>query len=149
MLTSANNRSNSRGLLRELRLRDAVAIVAGTIIGSGIFLVPGNIANQLSSFGVVILVWLAGGLLSLFGALALGELGAAFPKSRRTVRLLAAGVWQGDGILVWVGAPGFDSFGQHCDFGSSVSHLPGADFSADNDAAETGGSYFGFGAHVR
>lgn len=78
---STDDRSKSRGLLRELRLRDATAIVAGTIIGSGIFLVPGNIANQLSSFAAVILVWLTGGLLSLFGALALGELGAAFPKA--------------------------------------------------------------------
>lgn len=79
MSDSADYRANAVGLRRELRLRDATAIVAGTIIGSGIFLVPGNIANQLSSFPLVILVWLAGGLLSLFGALALGELGASFP----------------------------------------------------------------------
>jgi basic amino acid/polyamine antiporter, APA family len=81
MHASAEHRSNSAGLLRELRLRDATAIVAGTIIGSGIFLVPSSIANQLPSFFAVILVWLAGGLLSLFGALALGEMGAAFPKA--------------------------------------------------------------------
>ena len=81
MSASCDQRLRSPGLLRELRLRDATSIVAGTIIGSGIFLVPGNIANQLSSFAAVILVWLTGGLLSLFGALALGELGAAFPKA--------------------------------------------------------------------
>src|SRR5580698_3538603 len=72
----------SRGptrLLRELGLRDAVAIVAGTVIGSGIFLVPNSVASQLSSLSGVLLVWITGGLLSLFGALALGELGAAFP----------------------------------------------------------------------
>ncbi|MGB6359587.1 MAG: amino acid permease, partial [Candidatus Acidiferrales bacterium] len=79
MSSSAEHRSNSLGLLQDLRLRDATAIVAGTIIGSGIFLVPGNIANDLSSFSAVTLVWLTGGLLSLFGALALGEMGAAFP----------------------------------------------------------------------
>ncbi len=62
-------------------LRDATSIVAGTIIGSGIFLVPNVIAAQLPSFFEVILVWTAGGLLSLFGALALGELGAAFPDA--------------------------------------------------------------------
>ena len=67
------------GLLGELGLRDATAIVAGTVIGSGIFLVPNSVANRLSSFSVVLLVWLTGGLLSLCGALALGELGAAFP----------------------------------------------------------------------
>lgn len=66
-------------LLRELGLRDAVAIVAGTVIGSGIFLVPNSVATQLSSLFGVLLVWIAGGVLSLFGALALGELGAAFP----------------------------------------------------------------------
>jgi APA family basic amino acid/polyamine antiporter len=60
-------------------LRDATAIVAGTVIGSGIFLIPYSVANQLSSFSAVLLVWVVGGLLSLFGALALGELGAAFP----------------------------------------------------------------------
>lgn len=80
-MSAAEHRASMPGLLRELRLRDAVAIVAGTIIGSGIFLVPGNIASQLSSFSAVILVWLAGGLLSLFGALALGELGTVFPKA--------------------------------------------------------------------
>lgn len=74
-----SEQSQPATLLRELSLRDATAIVAGTIIGSGIFLVPNSVANQLSSFLGVILVWLAGGLLSLFGSLALGELGAAFP----------------------------------------------------------------------
>lgn len=67
------------GLLGELGLRDATAIVAGTVIGSGLFLVPNTVAKELFSFSSVLLVWLTGGLLSLFGALALGELGAAFP----------------------------------------------------------------------
>ena len=66
-------------LARELRLQDATAIVVGTIIGSGIFLVPGTVAEQLDSLGAVLLVWLVGGMLSLFGALSLAEMGAAFP----------------------------------------------------------------------
>jgi len=66
-------------LAQELGLRDATVIVAGTVIGSGIFVVPFSVANQLSSFSAVLAVWIAGGLLSLAGALALGELGAAFP----------------------------------------------------------------------
>jgi APA family basic amino acid/polyamine antiporter len=80
-MTSASNTpaTGANALLRELSLRDATAIVAGTVIGSGIFLVPNSVAIQLSSFAAVLLVWLVGGLLSLFGALALGELGAAFP----------------------------------------------------------------------
>lgn len=80
-MTSASNTpaNGANALLHELSLRDATAIVAGTVIGSGIFLVPNSVAIQLSSFAAVLMVWLVGGLLSLFGALALGELGAAFP----------------------------------------------------------------------
>ena len=71
--------SERMALLGELGLCDAIAIVTGTVIGSGIFLVPTSVAKQLFSLSAVVLVWLTGGLLSLFGALALGELGAAFP----------------------------------------------------------------------
>ncbi len=77
--TNRTSSDKDTKLLHELGLRDAIALVAGTVIGSGIFLVPNSVANQLSSFSVVLLAWLTGGLLSLFGALALGELGAAFP----------------------------------------------------------------------
>src|ERR1700735_919062 len=79
MALATNGSAASKTLLRALNLRDATAIVAGTVIGSGIFLIPYSVANELSSFSAVLLVWVVGGLLSLFGALALGELGAAFP----------------------------------------------------------------------
>ena len=68
-------------LAKEIRLRDGVAIVVGGIIGSGIFLVPKDVSQQLDSFAGVLLVWIAGGALSLFGALALAELGAALPHT--------------------------------------------------------------------
>jgi len=68
-------------LVKELHLRDGVAIVVGGIIGSGIFLVPKDVSGQLTSFSGVMLVWIAGGALSLFGALALAELGAALPHT--------------------------------------------------------------------
>lgn len=98
-MSPTEDRADGFGLLRELRLRDAIAIVAGTIIGSGIFLVPGNIASQLSSFSAVILVWVTGGLLSLFGALALGELGAAFPKAGGIYVYLRQAYGKGVGFL--------------------------------------------------
>jgi len=66
-------------LARELGLFDATAITAGTIIGSGIFLVPTAVAAQLASPAMVFLVWVVGGALSLFGALSLAEMAAAFP----------------------------------------------------------------------
>ena len=73
--------SNRVGLVRELGLTDATSLVVGSIIGSGIFLVPQAVAQQLPSISAVLLVWAAGGALSLFGALSLAELGAAFPRA--------------------------------------------------------------------
>jgi APA family basic amino acid/polyamine antiporter len=71
------------GLVRGLSRADGVPLVVGTVIGSGIFLVPGPIAGQLHSLTAVLLVWAVGGLLSfllsLSGALSLGELGAMYP----------------------------------------------------------------------
>jgi len=69
------------GLVRELGLADGISLVAGTIIGSGIFLVPSAVAGKLNSLLAVVLLWIVGAVLSIFGALSLGELGAAFPKA--------------------------------------------------------------------
>ncbi len=66
-------------LRKELTLFDAVTVVAGTVIGSGIFLLPSFVAAQLDSLGAVLLVWVAGGILTVFGALSLAELGALYP----------------------------------------------------------------------
>jgi len=54
-------------------------LFVGTIIGWGIFLIPGPIAAQLNSLGPVLLVWVVGGILTLFGALSLAELGSMYP----------------------------------------------------------------------
>src|SRR5579864_9483199 len=66
-------------LRKELNPFDAVAIIVGTIIGSGIFLIPSAIAQQLPSLGLVLLVWILGGVLTVFGALSLAELGSLYP----------------------------------------------------------------------
>jgi APA family basic amino acid/polyamine antiporter len=55
--------------------------VVGTIIGSGIFLVPHNVALHVGSPGALLSVWVVGGVLSLAGALSLAELGAATPEA--------------------------------------------------------------------
>ena len=69
-------------LNRTLTLRDLILIVIGTVIGSGIFLVPGLVIRQTGgSIGVALLVWLAAGVLSLLGALTYGEMGAAKPDA--------------------------------------------------------------------
>jgi APA family basic amino acid/polyamine antiporter len=53
----------------------------GTIIGSGIFLVPTTIALYMYSTSLTVLVWLVAGILTLFGALSMAELGAAMPRA--------------------------------------------------------------------
>jgi APA family basic amino acid/polyamine antiporter len=67
------------GLKRQLTLFDAVMLIAGDMIGTGIFISTGYIAETLPSPGGVLLVWLLGGLLALFGALSCAELSACFP----------------------------------------------------------------------
>ncbi len=72
---------NRVNLPRVLGLWDVVSIVIGGVIGSGIFLVPKSIAGVLPSPLLMLSVWVAGGLLSYFGALAFAELGAAMPEA--------------------------------------------------------------------
>ena len=64
---------------RVLRLMDVVAIIVGIVIGAGIFSFPSLIAGSLGEPWLIITVWLAGGLLSLIGALCFAELATAFP----------------------------------------------------------------------
>jgi APA family basic amino acid/polyamine antiporter len=58
-----------------------VSLIMGIMIGSGIFMMAGSIALQLDSLAAVVAVWAFGGLLSLSGAVALSELGAALPAA--------------------------------------------------------------------
>ncbi len=70
----------SNGLRRSIGLRDLTLGVIGSVIGSGIFLVPGGVLAQAQhSVGLSLLVWLGGGLLTLIGALTYSELGAMNP----------------------------------------------------------------------
>jgi basic amino acid/polyamine antiporter, APA family len=66
-------------LPRVLGASQATAIVVGTIIGSGIFLVPREMMHDVGSSSLVYLAWIVGGLLSLFGAMTYAELGAMLP----------------------------------------------------------------------
>jgi APA family basic amino acid/polyamine antiporter len=68
-------------LSRDLGVSHASAIVVGTIIGSGIFLVPAEMMQAVGSAKLVYLAWLVGGALSFFGALTYAELGAMRPQA--------------------------------------------------------------------
>lgn len=68
-------------LSRDLGVSHATAVVVGTIIGSGIFLVPAEMMQAVGSARLVYAAWLVGGLLSFFGALTYAELGAMKPQA--------------------------------------------------------------------
>jgi APA family basic amino acid/polyamine antiporter len=66
---------------RELGLLDATLLVAGSMIGSGIFIVTADITRNVGSAGWLITVWLITGLMTLIAAVSYGELSSMFPKA--------------------------------------------------------------------
>jgi basic amino acid/polyamine antiporter, APA family len=74
-------RPDERQFVRGLGLLDATMIVAGSMIGSGIFIVSADIARQTGSAGWLLVVWLVSGVLTLFAALSYGELAAMMPQA--------------------------------------------------------------------
>jgi APA family basic amino acid/polyamine antiporter len=73
--------SERPALRRVLGFSDVFNFLVGTVIGSGVFLVSAAMASATGSPVLMLGVWVLGGALSLFGALALAELGAAYPES--------------------------------------------------------------------
>jgi APA family basic amino acid/polyamine antiporter len=69
------------GLQPQLGLLDATMINVGTMVGSSIFIVPAAIAGAFTGSVPTIAVWIVGGLVSMFGALCVAELGAAMPRA--------------------------------------------------------------------
>jgi APA family basic amino acid/polyamine antiporter len=72
---------NGKGFVRALGPLDSTMIVAGSMIGSGIFIVPADIARQVGSSGWLIMVWVVTGLLTVAAALSYGELAAMMPRA--------------------------------------------------------------------
>jgi len=77
----AESPSSPHELPRVLGFGDVIGILVGTVIGSGIFIVPATIASEVRSPALILSVWVVGGLLSFFGALAFSELGAMYPQA--------------------------------------------------------------------
>ncbi|MEK6408672.1 MAG: amino acid permease [Acidobacteriota bacterium] len=69
------------GFVRGLGLLDSTTIVAGSMIGSGIFIVSAEMARQVGSPGWLLVAWIVTGLLTVIGALSYGELAAMMPKA--------------------------------------------------------------------
>ncbi|UJJ57458.1 APC family permease [Rhodanobacter denitrificans] len=75
------NPSSRTAYARSLRPRDAALVVVGGIIGGGIFLNPGIVAQRTESGLALLLMWVAAGVLTLIGALCYAELGARRPHA--------------------------------------------------------------------
>src|SRR5271165_7088960 len=71
----------SPGLLRQLGVGSATALVVSNMIGTGIFTATGFLAGDLGSASLIMLIWLVGAICALAGAFCYSELGVNFPSS--------------------------------------------------------------------
>src|SRR5256884_1952860 len=78
---AAVTQTKATGFIRGLGLLDSTMIVAGSMIGSGIFIVSGGISKQVGAPGWLLVVWIVTGLLTIMAALSYGELAAMMPKA--------------------------------------------------------------------
>ncbi len=76
---SGNNHTN--GLERKLGLFPVTNIVIANMIGTGIFVTSGLLMAGLNNPLIMIMLWVAGGIMALLGAMCYGELGAAYPSA--------------------------------------------------------------------
>src|SRR3989442_1909135 len=104
-------RAGASAFVRSLGLLDATMLVVGSMVGSGIFIVSADISRQVRSPGLLLVVWLVTGVLTVIGALCYGELAAAMPAAgRRYVYLREAvgplwGVLYGRALLLGIQTP--------------------------------------------
>ena len=67
--------------VKAMTLTDATMLVAGSMVGSGIFIVSADMSRSLGSPGWLLLAWVLTGVMTLLGALAYGELAAMYPRA--------------------------------------------------------------------
>ncbi|CAN5741291.1 amino acid permease [soil metagenome] len=77
----AKERAEAAELVPTLSLKDAVAMIVGIVVGAGIFRTPSLVAANVSSESNVLLLWLAGGIVSLIGAFCYAELTSTYPHT--------------------------------------------------------------------
>src|SRR5215213_9636060 len=73
--------SSDREFVKALTLTDATMLVAGSMIGSGIFIVSADISRSVGSPLWLMLAWIAAGVITMLGALSYGELAAMYPRA--------------------------------------------------------------------
>ena len=85
----------------QLTLLDAVMLVVGAMIGSGIFIVSADIARTMGSPGGLLVVWAATGILTLFGALAYGEGTGELALAKTGIVAASVVAAVGGGLVLW------------------------------------------------
>jgi APA family basic amino acid/polyamine antiporter len=80
-LQNITSDKNSSTFKHELGLFDSTMLVIGSMIGSGIFIVSADIARSVGSSGLLLIVWVLAGIITLIAALSYGELAAMMPKA--------------------------------------------------------------------
>src|SRR6516225_2949629 len=78
---SSSSGTPAAGFQQRLGLFDATMLVAGSMIGSGIFVVSAEIARDVDAPGWLLAVWLLTGVITVIGALSYGELAAMMPHA--------------------------------------------------------------------
>lgn len=86
-------------LPRSLSLADATLLIVASVVGSGIFFTPSQVAGLLPSAGLYLAVWVAGAAISLIGAFINAELGAMFPRAGGNYVYLREGIHPAAGFL--------------------------------------------------
>jgi basic amino acid/polyamine antiporter, APA family len=79
--TTADTAPSSREFVKAMTLTDATMLVSGSMIGSGIFIVSADMARTVNSPFWLLMAWLVSGVVTIFGALAYGELAAMYPRA--------------------------------------------------------------------
>ncbi|HEU4989868.1 MAG TPA: amino acid permease [Gemmatimonadaceae bacterium] len=79
--TDESSTESHTGFIKAITLTDATMLVAGAMIGSGIFIVSSDMGRSVGSPGWLLLAWLLTGVMTCFGALSYGELAAMFPRA--------------------------------------------------------------------
>jgi basic amino acid/polyamine antiporter, APA family len=97
--SAAPSTSTEAGFKQGLSLIDATMLVVGSMIGSGIFIVSADIGRTMNSPGGLLLVWMATGVITVFGALSYGELAAAMPRAGGQYVFLREGLGKLPGFL--------------------------------------------------
>jgi basic amino acid/polyamine antiporter, APA family len=99
MKSESSAPANVRRLLHPL---SAVALIVGIVIGAGIFKTPSLVAGISGDAGWALVLWLAGALISIVGALCYAELCTTYPNAGGDYHFLAQGFWAQYFIHLWL-----------------------------------------------